>query len=178
MSNILKQLGRSLPLRECLWWAPTLAWAALIFFLSTGSFSGWLSARILTAIIGFLHLRVSAQTFATLHFLFRKLAHLTEYAVFALFVYHSLQEEHRAEWRTRTALVSILVAGAYALLDEFHQSFVPGRTPALADCGLDTLGATLAMLGLYAGNILFPERPAVNTEDEEIAIPMGEELRK
>ena len=37
----------------------------------------------------------------------------------------------------------VLVAG-YASLDEFHQSFVPGRTPAVSDVLLDTTGGAAA----------------------------------
>src|SRR5205823_10555831 len=50
------------------------------------------------------------------------------------------------DWRPRRALGCVLVAGAYSLADEFHQTFVPGRTPSLADCGIDTTGAALGAL--------------------------------
>ncbi len=33
--------------------------------------------------------------------------------------------------------------------DEFHQSFIPGRFPSLADIGADVLGATLFLLGWW-----------------------------
>ena len=46
----------------------------------------------------------------------------------------------------REALRYAIVACAlYAMLDEFHQSFVPGRDPLLQDVILDTLTATLFM---------------------------------
>ena len=37
----------------------------------------------------------------------------------------------------------MIVAG-YAAIDEFHQSFVPGRTPAISDVLLDTTGGAAA----------------------------------
>ncbi|MEZ5284442.1 MAG: VanZ family protein [Vicinamibacterales bacterium] len=37
-----------------------------------------------------------------------------------------------------------LCAVAYGLSDEFHQSFVPGRTPDLRDIAADATGAALA----------------------------------
>ncbi len=43
----------------------------------------------------------------------------------------------------RILLVAIILAGLYALTDEFHQSFTPGRTPSMADVGIDTLGASI-----------------------------------
>ncbi len=41
---------------------------------------------------------------------------------------------------------SLLVAIGYGLLDEFHQSFVPGRSSTLADVGLDAMGALVGVL--------------------------------
>jgi len=91
------------------------------------------------------------RTFATVHFLIRKLAHCTEYAIFGLLLYYSFEPRHPERWDTRGALGALLVAGLFSLADEYHQSFVPGRTASLADCGIDTAGALLGMVLLYAG---------------------------
>jgi VanZ family protein len=40
----------------------------------------------------------------------------------------------------------ILIVAGYAALDEFHQSFVPGRTAAVTDVLLDTSGGAAAQL--------------------------------
>ena len=88
---------------------------------------------------------MSPATFDILHHLFRKSGHVTEYAIFSLFLYHCLLKSNRTVWRPRIAAWSILIAGAYSLTDEFHQSFVPGRGPSLWDCGLDTTAAALGM---------------------------------
>ena len=42
-------------------------------------------------------------------------------------------------------MVSLLVMG-YGGLDEFHQSFVPGRTPDILDLAADTTGGLLSAL--------------------------------
>jgi VanZ family protein len=131
-------------------WATTALWAGLIFELSTETYSASTTGWLLEQALSILHLHLSPASFATLHLLIRKLAHLTEYAILALLLYYSLQV-HRAEtWRARTALWAILVAGLYSLTDEYHQSFEPGRTASLMDCGIDTTGAILGMLGTYA----------------------------
>ncbi len=46
--------------------------------------------------------------------------------------------------------VLIALAGAvlYGLSDEWHQSFVPGRDPALFDLGVDALGAVTILIVL------------------------------
>lgn len=43
----------------------------------------------------------------------------------------------------RAVLLSVLVASLYGATDEFHQSFVPGRSPDPLDWVADTLGAAL-----------------------------------
>jgi VanZ family protein len=50
--------------------------------------------------------------------------------------------------RSRAALIALLIASAYAVTDEYHQSFVPMRTPDPADWALDTLGALAGVLGM------------------------------
>jgi VanZ family protein len=42
--------------------------------------------------------------------------------------------------------VAIGIVAGYAALDEFHQSFVPGRGPAVADVLLDAAGGVAAQL--------------------------------
>lgn len=44
-----------------------------------------------------------------------------------------------------TAAAAILLATAYGVSDEFHQSFVPGRTPDVHDVMADAIGAGLAV---------------------------------
>jgi VanZ family protein len=130
-------------------WAVTLAWAALIFYLSTRTFNPSFSRALLAWTVQLLHLHVSSGTFGLLHASLRKLAHLVEYAIFALLLYGLPGEESQKFWRPRRAIFCILIASAYSLTDEVHQLFVPGRHASLFDSGLDTTGAALAMLVPY-----------------------------
>ena len=66
----------------------------------------------------------------------RKLAHAAEYAILAILI----------ERATRRPLVALAAASAYAITDEFHQSFVPGRHAAPRDWAIDTAGAVLGLL--------------------------------
>ncbi len=45
----------------------------------------------------------------------------------------------------KMALSAVCLASAYAAVDEYHQTFVPGRTGCLIDVGLDTLGAVFGV---------------------------------
>ena len=46
------------------------------------------------------------------------------------------------------ALAAIAMVACYASLDEFHQIFVPGRTAAVADVLLDTIGGICAQIAV------------------------------
>ena len=43
--------------------------------------------------------------------------------------------------RGTAVALAVIVAAVYAATDEYHQSFVPLRTPDVADWGVDTLGS-------------------------------------
>ena len=73
-----------------------------------------------------------------INFITRKLAHMTEYFAlavavsFPLYVYglHGI-------W---LMLVAGIICVGFALGDEYHQSFVGGRSPSLRDVGIDSIG--------------------------------------
>jgi VanZ family protein len=71
-------------------------------------------------------------------FMLSKLAHLGVYAGLTVLLFLTL-EQHMASTR-RAWLLAVLVAIGYALTDEWHQTFVPGRQGSLRDVGVDTLG--------------------------------------
>jgi VanZ family protein len=74
-----------------------------------------------------------------LHNLQHRFAHLLAFGLMALL----------ARWVfdgwPRAALFAVLVTSLFAVVDEFHQSFVPGRRAAIDDWALDTLSAALAI---------------------------------
>jgi VanZ family protein len=152
--------------RVILIWVVTVAWAGTISLLSTqvygASVTGWLLSQLFLS----LHIHLTPQTFATIHFLVRKVAHCTEYGIFGLLLYHSFDPRHPERWNPRSAFGALVVAGLFSLADEYHQSFVPGRTASLVDCGIDTAGAFLGMVLLYRSRRLH----ASNSDKEKIPL--------
>lgn len=132
------------------WRLAALGWAVVIVWLSTEGFGSSFSRTMETGFLGWLHIRLPAGTFLMLHSISRKLAHLIEYGVFCFLLYRSFGNHNRICWRPQLAFWSILAAAAYSLTDEFHQLFVPGRGASLVDCAIDTIGAAIAMLLIYA----------------------------
>jgi VanZ family protein len=75
------------------------------------------------------------------------IAHFVEYAILALALYWALSRTlPRLQWKYLTAW---LIAVLYAISDEWHQSFVPGRTPSVQDVLVDAAGAATALAILY-----------------------------
>lgn len=151
-------------------WAVTAAWAGQIFFFSTQTFGGLFTAWLLAQILALLHLSVSTSTFLLLHHLLRKGAHVTEYALLSMLLYHSLTQKPGLEWRKRPALMSLTIAAVYSLTDEFHQRFVPGRGPSLFDSGIDTLGACLGLLIICAATRFSSRKRAGQAKMPEIVL--------
>lgn len=54
-------------------------------------------------------------------------------------------------------LLSIFVGVVYAFLDEFHQSFVPGRSARLFDVGIDSVGVLVGIFIMMLLIILFED---------------------
>jgi VanZ family protein len=48
--------------------------------------------------------------------------------------------------RRRWFLVALLLIAVYALLDEYHQSFVPSRTGTIYDSLIDTAGGLTGLI--------------------------------
>ncbi len=158
MNNLSAQADTDRSLHTYFWWATTVAWAALIYYLSSGTYGWGFTAWLLREVLNFLHIEVTGATFTLLHNSIRKLAHLTEYMMLALLLYGSLSAGRDFSWRPRPALICLAMAAVYSLTDEFHQWFVPGRGASLVDCGIDTSGAVLGVTLIYLRNRLFPAK--------------------
>lgn len=70
----------------------------------------------------------------------KKGGHMSGYALLALFYWRGFQFQERKRW------LAWLLAILYALSDEYHQSFVPGRFPSILDVLIfDNLGAVISL---------------------------------
>jgi len=105
-------------------WGLVLLWTAGIFILSSSPHPlGPLSRLACSEAIG-------------------RIAHAGEYAGLVALLYRAVA---RGEGGRRASLVSLGLALAYALFDELHQQFTPGRDCELADLGYDLVGMTVAL---------------------------------
>lgn len=84
-----------------------------------------------------------------IHYFVRKAAHMTEYFLLALSLQLPLTAwlSHRLIHKKRI-WIGFAATVLFAALDEFHQTFVPGRSGNLTDVCIDSIGAIAASLCL------------------------------
>jgi VanZ family protein len=70
--------------------------------------------------------------------------HGAGYGVLAALLLRALAGGRLARVTSAAALWAVAGAAIYGVTDEWHQAFVPGRSPSLADLAADTAGAVLA----------------------------------
>lgn len=126
----------------------------VIFTASTDHFSAEQTSKIIEPFLRWLLPHGSQALIGYLHFLIRKGAHLTEYAILAVLLARAVErsEESRARWKN--VAIALIIAVVYASGDEFHQTFVPSRTASVHDVLIDSCGALIGLLiswGISAG---------------------------
>src|ERR1700685_1817855 len=126
------------------WW-PALIWAMVIAGFSTGAFASDNTRHFIVPILHFFFPHASAETLDFLHHVIRKCGHLTEYFILSMLILRGIRAGEKG-MHVRWALVTILIIAGYAALDEYHQSFVPGRTAAVGDVLIDTSGGGAALI--------------------------------
>jgi len=126
------------------WW-PALVWAVAISGFSTGAFTSDNTSHYIIPILRFFLPHAAPETLDLLHHIIRKCAHLTEYFILSMLILRGIRAGEKG-MHVRWALVTILIIAGYAALDEYHQSFVPGRTAAVGDVLIDTSGGIAAQI--------------------------------
>ena len=128
-----------------------LALMLMIFGFSAGNGeeSSSLSAKLTTWLMRLIYPEYDALSqgqragaFALLHLLVRKAAHFSEYALLGAALRQFL-------WTfplRRPGAAAWLAATLYAALDEWHQTFVSGRSGQLRDICIDSAGALFGIL--------------------------------
>ena len=133
------------------YWLPVVAWMVVVFSASSDAHSYQHTSRFFEPLLRWLFPHLPTATVETLHHLFRKCCHVAEYAVLALLLWRALHRisHHLPTWSWPKVGGTVLLVFLYASSDEFHQSFVPNRTPLFTDVLIDTAGGSLGLLGLW-----------------------------
>ena len=87
-----------------------------------------------------------------------KLAHFVVYGLLGALILRALI---RARWsfvRARPAWIAMALTIVYGASDEWHQAYVPGRTPDVGDLAVDALAAVAVVGALWAWSIIRSSR--------------------
>lgn len=106
-------------MKKVLRFLPSIIWMIIIFYFSSCSTTG-------------------IKTSETNRFLILKFFHLIEYAVLSFLLLFAI---YKNKW-------VILISYLYAISDEIHQSFIPGRTSRFRDTLID-------LIGIFIGVFIF-----------------------
>ena len=140
-------------------WLPPILWMGLVFLGSQAALSEANTGRLLTPIFRAVLPGAAPETLLLLHFLTRKLAHLTEYAILALLWYRAFAKGR--QWTpSRSAWLALSISIVYAGLDETHQAWTGVRGGSLLDVLLDGAGSMLALTARLWGWQLWLQRLA------------------
>ena len=104
-------------------WVPVIAWVAVIFYFSSVP-----------------HLRTPFKY----DYILRKVLHASEYFILTALLYRAFKGSFRLNER-RIFIYSALFSFLYAVSDEIHQYFIPGRYCSVGDVLIDSIG----IIGFY-----------------------------
>jgi len=104
------------------YWLPVVVWGIVIFAVSS-----------------FSRFPESVQPLFSLD----EIAHAIEYAVFSFLLARALKNSKKQNLSSKFRIIAVIIAILYGITDEFHQSFVPMRTPSVIDLFYDGLGAVI-----------------------------------
>lgn len=121
----------------------TITWMAFIFIMS--SFNSTESSNQSNFIVNFIVDIFNINNIELLSLIIRKLAHFTEYFILGILVYNMIHSYNKKSY------IAIIICILYAISDEIHQSFVPGRSCQILDMTIDSLGA---IAGIYLLQII------------------------
>ncbi|TFJ94319.1 VanZ family protein [Lentibacillus salicampi] len=147
-------------MKKYIYWLLPIGWMSVIFYSSAQPYEkqdvkplldGTFNLDFLTPYLDWVsftyhHSEVSVAALGVegfIEFFMRKGAHVGVFFILMCLMFVALSRSTRLTFRV-TLAVSLLLTGAYAVLDEFHQGFTANRTPYFGDVLIDGAGALMA----------------------------------
>lgn len=123
-----------------------IIWMIVVFKFSSqvgddsSSVSGNTIRRIITFFTPDIEITKLELIVESLQPFIRKLAHFTLYTIGGFFIYNLNIK------KSNNIVISLILGVLYAISDEIHQLFVPGRSGSIMDVGIDSMGILTGIL--------------------------------
>lgn len=130
-----------------------LAWMVTVFMLShqVAEESSKTSSNFITVIIKLFNKDIEQEQLETIMLkvetIVRKLAHFVLYTLGGMLI--TIMFINFKEYITKTKIASFLLGATYAITDEIHQLFIPGRSGEIRDVLIDSTGILLGVFIIY-----------------------------
>ena len=147
-----------------------IIWMIIIFNFSgqIGTESGNTSRKFTVQIIKIItgkNLSINEPFVDNIQSIIRKLAHFSIYTIGGFLIMNYQYETNKKEYKK--IIYSIIFGGSYAITDEIHQVFVPGRSGNIFDVGIDTLGVITGVF-VYLAVRKIIEKVTVNRRIKDV----------
>lgn len=123
-----------------------LIWMITVFIFSNqaSTESSSTSGKVIEVIMKVLNIDISDEKIQELQLPIRKLAHFTIYAIGGLLITLLINQYNILT--VQKIIYSQLFITIYAITDELHQYFIPGRAASITDVLIDSAGGLLVIL--------------------------------
>src|SRR5512147_324003 len=148
-------------------WIPALVWLVVIALESTSLGASAKTQSLLLSILRFFAPQISSTEIQLINDVGRKIGHCFGYAMLSLLMLRAWWttlllprwathappwKAMATSWSARAAALAIGSTALVALLDEWHQMILPGRTGTMHDVALDLMAAACVQLLIVAGS--------------------------
>jgi VanZ family protein len=147
------------------WW-PVVFWLGVIRLESTSFASSENTFGLLYRVLFFFFGKIDVRLVWELDHILRKSGHFIGYAILGGLTFLALRNTYRDRlrpllqtkvgskashrWQLHWSVIAVLLTFVTAVLDEIHQATLPSRTGRWQDVGIDTSGAVILQVLIFA----------------------------
>lgn len=132
-------------------WIAAILWIGVICIESTDLMSSNNTGSFIYSLLAPFWPHIDPIKFGEFHAMLRKVGHFVGYGIlsFLLFRAWRVTIKRGVQWTMLWALVSFLMTALVAILDEWHQTFIPSRTGTYKDVLLDSAAALCVQIVIF-----------------------------
>ena len=127
-------------MKKYIFFVLTLFWMGVIFWFSSknADVSGEQSQSLTEKVLGFFNINLNENSINYLENIIRKLCHFSEYFILAALSLGFFESVFKQD---KVLAFTLLLCIIYAITDEIHQYFIPGRACRFSDILIDASGS-------------------------------------